>query len=129
MDLGDRATEFTFLVRGRAGRFSAMFDAVLAGAGIAVVRVPSRGPQANAYAERFVLTVRSEATGRVLIFGQRHLRTVLDQYAKRCNGRRPHRGQRLHPPRPDHLIADPSHKRIERRPVLGGLINEYEPAA
>ncbi|WP_326772881.1 integrase core domain-containing protein [Streptomyces sp. NBC_01445] len=66
------------------------------------MKIPPCCPQANAYAERFVHTVRSEVTDRMLIFGQRHLRTVLDEYAQRYNGRRPHRGQQLHPPRADH---------------------------
>jgi putative transposase len=83
----------------------------------------------NAYAERFVLTARTEITDRMLIFGQRHLRLVLAQYAAHYNGRRPHRSRQLHPPRPDHLVADLSRKRTERRPVLGGLISEYERAA
>jgi len=83
----------------------------------------------NAYAERFVLTARTEVTDRMLIFGERHLRTILAQYEGHYNGRRPHRGRYLRPPRPDHPVADPSHQRIKRRPVLGGLINEYERAA
>jgi transposase InsO family protein len=129
MDLGDRAAGFRFLVRDRAGQFTAAFDAVLAAAGIEVVKIPPRSPRANAYAERFVLTARTEVTDRMLIFGQRHLRTVLAEYAAHYNGRRPHRSQQLRPPRPDHPVADLCHERIQRRPVLGGLINEYERAA
>ena len=129
MDLGDRAAGFRFLIRDRAGQFTASFDAVLAEAGIEAVKIPPRSPRANAYAERFVLTARTEVTDRMLIFGQRHLRTILDQYMAHYNGRRPHRSRQLRPPRPDHPPAGLSQARIRRRPVLGGLINEYERAA
>jgi putative transposase len=129
MDLGDRAVDFRFLVRDRAGQFTVSFDAVLASAGIEAVKIPPRSPRANAYAERFVLTARTEITDRMLIFGEQHLRTILAQYEGHHNGRRPHRGRQLRPPRPDHPVADLSHKRIKRRPVLGGLLNEYERAA
>jgi putative transposase len=129
MDLGDRAADFRFLVRDRAGQFTASFDAALADAGIEVVKIPPRSPRANAFAERFVLTARTEVTDRMLIFGERHLRLVLADYMAHYNGRRPHRSRHLHPPRPDHPIADLSKEQIKRRPVLGGLINEYERAA
>src|SRR2546429_5625917 len=129
MDLGDRAADFRFLVRDRARQFTASFDAVLADAGIQAVKIPPRSPCANAHAERFVLTARTEITDRMLIFGERHLRSVLAEYARHHNGRRPHRGRGLRPPRPDHPAADLSQQRIKRRPVLGGLINEYERSA
>ncbi|GAB3002332.1 hypothetical protein GCM10023080_079930 [Streptomyces pseudoechinosporeus] len=129
MNPGHRASQFAFLIRDRAGQFSRSFDMVLASEDIKVVKIPPRCPQANAYAERFVRTVRSEVTDRMLISNRRHLRTVLDEYAQHYNGRRPHRGRQLQPPRPDHPIADLSHERIKRRPILVGLINEYERVA
>jgi transposase InsO family protein len=64
MNLGDRAAGFRFLVRDRAGQFTGTFDAVLADAGIEAVKIPPRSPRANAYAERFVLTARTEVTDR-----------------------------------------------------------------
>jgi hypothetical protein len=76
-----------------------------------------------------VLTARTEVTDRMLILGERHLQSVLAEYARHYNGRRPHRGRQLRPPRPDHPIADIAQERIKRRAVLGGLINEYERAA
>jgi putative transposase len=129
MDLGDRAADFRFLVRDRAGQFTASFDSVLAGAGIEAAKIPPQSPCANAYAERFVLTALTEVTDRMLVFGQRHLRTILAEYEGHYNGRHPHRSLQLQPPRPDHPVADLSQERIKRRPVLGGLINEYEWAA
>ena len=74
MDLGDRAAGFRLLVRDRAGQFTASFDAVLTDAGIQVVKIPPRSPRENAYAERFVLTARTEVTDRMLILGERHMR-------------------------------------------------------
>ena len=129
MDLSEGAARFRFLVRDRAGQFTASFDAVLADAGIEVVKIPPRCPRANCFAERFVLTVRTEVTDRMLIFGERHLRRVLAVYAAQYNGRRPHRALRLRPPRPTSPVPEPVHGRIRRRPILGGLINEYETAA
>jgi putative transposase len=129
MDLGDRVTQFRFLVRDRAGQFTASFDAVLEDIGIRVVRIPPRCPRANCFAERFVRTLRAELTDRMLIFNQRHARVVLATYIRHYNGRRPHRARDHHPPQPTHPVADLSQKRITRRPILGGLINECERAA
>jgi putative transposase len=83
----------------------------------------------NCFAERFVRTVRAELTDRMLIYGRRHLRVVLAEYVQHYNGRGPHRSRDLRPPQPTRPVADLSHERITRRPVLGGLINEYEQAA
>jgi putative transposase len=129
IDLGEKAADFRLLIRDRAGQFTAAFDTVLADAGIQALKIPPRSPRANAYAERFVLTTRKEVTDRMLIFGQRHLQAVLTEYEAHYNGRRPHRSRHLIPPRPDHPVADLNQKRTKRRPVLGGLINEYERAA
>ncbi|HZA72321.1 MAG TPA: integrase core domain-containing protein [Propionibacteriaceae bacterium] len=124
MDIGERVARFRFLVQDRAGQFSASFDAVLADAGIEVVKIPPRCPRANCFAERLVLTIRTELTDRLLIFGERHLRKVLAEYSAHYNTRRPHRALQLRPPCPKPSVADPGHWRIRRRPVLGGLICE-----
>jgi putative transposase len=129
MDLGDRAADFRFLIRDRAGQFTGACDAVLADAGILALKIPPRCPRANAYAERFVRTVRAEVTDRMLIFGECHLRAILGEYARHYNGRRPHRSRQLRPREPDHPAADLTRRRIRRRPVLGGLVSEYERAA
>jgi transposase InsO family protein len=128
MDLGDHVARLRFLIRDRAGQFTASFDAVMADAGIKVVKIPPRCPRANCYAERLVLTIRTELTDRILIFGERHLRRTLAQYSVHYNRHRPHRALQLRPPRPDAPVPKPI-RRIRRRPVLGGLINQYEAAA
>lgn len=132
MDLGARATQFRFMVRDRAGQFTDAFDAVLAGAGIEVVKIPPRSPAANAYAERWVRTARAEVTDRMLIFGPRHLSAVLDEYVAHYNHHRPHRARNLRPPDGRDIPTDSATDlttRIQRRRVLGGLINEYQRAA
>ncbi|MBN9740907.1 transposase [Amycolatopsis sp. A1MSW2902] len=129
MDLGDRVGEFRFLVRDRAGQFAASFDTVLADVGIETVRIPARCPRANGYAERFVLTARTELTDRMLILNEGHLQAVLTEYVRHYNGRRPHRSRELRPPRPTHPVADLNSRRIKRQRLLGGMINEYERAA
>jgi hypothetical protein len=94
-----------------------------------VVKIPPRCPRANCFAERVVLTVRTEVTDRMLIFGERHLRSVLAQYAAHYNRQRPHRALQLRPPRPQAPVPKPVHGKIRRRPILGGLINQYEAAS
>jgi len=79
--LGDHARQFRILIGDRAGQFTGAFDAVLTSAGIEVVTIPPRSPRADASARRWLLTVRSELTGRMLSAGRRDLRTVLDEYA------------------------------------------------
>jgi putative transposase len=130
MDLGERTVRLRFLVRDRAGQFPASFDTVFADAGIAVVKIPPRCPRANCFAERLVLTVRTEPTDRMLIFGER----APPQGARHtCRAlhttQRPPRALQLRPPRPPTPVPEPIYCRVRRRPVLGGPINEYETAA
>ena len=133
MDLGERAAGFRFLIRHRAGQFTDAFDAVLAGAGIEVVKIPPRSPGANAYAGRWVRTARAGVTGRMLICGPRHLRAIPEEYVTHRNRHRSHRAGNLYPPDTGDIVTDPvtdlAAVRIRRRMVLGGLIHEYERAA
>jgi putative transposase len=93
-----------------------------------VIRTPIRAPQANAYAERFVRTVRAECLDWLLIIGRHHLEHVLRIYRTHYNRERPHRGLALLSPAPV-TAANPSSNQIERRDRLGGLIHEYHRAA
>ena len=114
-----------FLIHDRDSKFSAAFDEVFRSEGIKVIRTPIRAPQANAYAERFVRTVRGECLDWLLILGRRHLEHVLGTYVTHYNRERPHRALALMPPetiRRDSPTAVPA--TIERHDLLGGLIHE-----
>ena len=101
MDLGDRAGRFRFLIRDRNGKFTAAFDAVFVGNGTAVIPTPPQNPRSNAFAERWIRTARTECTDRILITGERHLRTVLNRYAEHYNAGRAHRSLGLRAPDDD----------------------------
>lgn len=119
---------FRFLIRDRDTKFTTAFDEAFAAAGTTVIKTPVRAPRANAFAERWVRTVRSECTDRLLIVGERHLRVVLAEYADHYNRHRPHRALALATPclgSEQASLEGPVH----RRTVVGGLLNEYHRAA
>jgi transposase InsO family protein len=118
-----------FLLRDRDTKFTSAFDAVFTAAGMDVIRTPPQAPQANAHAERWVGTVRRECTDRMLIVGERHSATILGIYTTHDDEHRPHRSLGQRPPVPHSAITDPPVAMVQRRPILGGLINEYMQAA
>jgi len=113
-----------FLVHDRDAKFPPAFDGVFASEGLQIVRTPYRAPTANAYAERWVRSVRAECLDHLLIVNEAHLRHTLAAYVTHYNEARPHQGLRQQTPVPfaPRACAGP----VRRRDVLGGLIHEYE---
>jgi transposase InsO family protein len=118
-----------FLIRDRATKFTARFDEVFRSEGAEVIKAPVRSPRANALAERFVRTVRTECLDWTLVLGRRHLEAVLPEYFSHYNDQRPHRGIDLGVPTGRIAPAAPAGLKVERHDVLGGLIHEYRPVA
>ena len=129
--VGERLGGIRFVIRDRDSKFSGPFDEVFRSEGVRIVRTQIRAPRANAFAERWVRTVRVECLDRMLLLGRRHAEQVLRAYAAHYNEARPHRGLDLRTPRrrphPPPRPADGA--RVRRHDVLGGLIHEYELAA
>jgi len=139
-DIDDEGIEMKFLLRDRDTKYIASFDTVFTGDGAQVLRTPFRTPNANAHAERFVRTVRSECLDHLLIVNARHLERVLCSYVRHYNGHRPHQGISQQIPAavnevarrpvsmPPYLQRSCRDRRqsARRRDRLGGLIHEYE---
>ncbi len=128
-ELAQRSRPVKFLIRDRDTKFTAEFDEVFRSEGIRTVRTPIRAPRANAFAERFVGTIRRECLDRMLIFGRRNLEAVVRKYVEHYNSHRPHRSLGQLPPRPKGVApivlndVDPS--RLKRTEPISGLIHEY----
>ena len=129
MDLGQRAGQFKFLIRDRDSKFTAVFDEVLASNGVRIIKTPVRSPRANSFAERYVGTLRRECLDHLLIYGERHLRQILAEYARHYNEHRPHQSREQRPPLHEPGQTVDVTARIERRQVVHGLISEYRRSA
>ncbi|MEV6637901.1 integrase core domain-containing protein, partial [Actinoplanes sp. NPDC051470] len=132
MNLGHRAAPLRLLIRDRDTKYTAAFDEVFAAEDIEILRTPPQAPRANAYAERWVRTVRRECLDRILIYNPRHLSATLDEYVRHYNEHRPHQSREQRPPTQDACpvpVTDLATVRVRRRRVLNRLINEYSQAA
>jgi transposase InsO family protein len=134
------------LLRDHDAKFTRSFDEVFCSEGVKVIRTPIQAPKANAYAERWVQTVRAECLDWTLVVGRRHLLRLLRAYVRHYNQQRPHRGLALAVPEAGelgspHVMAVPepeageqaspkvNPQAVRRRDVLGGLIHEYHEVA
>ena len=125
----ERLENVRFLLHDRDAKFSGRFDALIRSEGVRVIKTPVRAPKANAVAERWVRTVRTECLDHVLVFGDRHLEQILRAYVAHFNAERPHRSLALVPPAGAHEPRGSPSSEILRRDVVGGLIHEYYAAA
>jgi putative transposase len=133
LSLGEQFQDFKLIVRDRGSNFTRSFDAVFQATGARILLTAVQAPRMNATCERLVGTLRRELLDHLLILGEAHLRTVLAEYQVHYNGARPHQGIAQRVPdagdAPPTAVIDLDTKRIRRKPVLGGRINEYIHAA
>ncbi len=122
-ELEDRAPDIRFLIRDNDTKFTQAFDTVFRSEGMDVIRTPYRGPNANAYAERWIRSAREECLDKLLSINQAHLRCVMREYIAFFNTARPHQGfeQRIPIPKIPHKTAGS----VRCRTVLGGIIHDY----
>jgi putative transposase len=125
--LGERPQPLRFLIHDRDTKFAVVFDEVFRSEGIYAVRTPIRAPRANAFAERWIRTARTECLDWLLIFSRRHLERVLKIYIRHYNRQRPHRALNLRAPEQEEFERTPLSvgATVRRRDRLGGLLHEY----
>jgi putative transposase len=132
LGLGEPGRRIRFVLRDRDATFCRSLDDVFRSEGAQVLLTPVRAPRANAYAERWVRTVRADCLDWLLIVGRGHLEQVLRIYVKHYNEHRRHRALGLEAPdRPAGLavVGENRQGRVRRRDLLGGLLHEYQRAA
>jgi putative transposase len=130
--LAEQGRPLRYLLRDRDAKFCRGFDDVLRSEGAQVLLTPVQAPRANAYAERWVGTVRAECLDWLLILGRGHLEQVLRVYVQHYNQHRPHRALSLRAPDPpaELTVAGKDQPgRVRRHDLLGGLLHQYRRAA
>ena len=126
---GEQAETFKYLIRDRDAKFTQSFDAVFTANDIQILKTAPQTPRMNAHAERWVRTVRSECTDRILVYDEHHLRRVLIRYTQHYNTGRAHRSLNLRAPADNPNIIPFPTQGVKRQGILGRLLNEYHPAA
>ena len=121
--VGRSAPPKRFLIHDHDAKFTRSFDAVFAAEGIDTLLTPFQAPNANAFAERWVRSIRQECLDHLLIVNEWHLRRVLSAYVSHYNAERPHQSLAQQTPVPHSTI--PSAGPIHLRNILGGIIHEY----
>ncbi len=130
MDLQDAGCRARFLIRDRDDRYPALFDTILADAGIRVVLTGVQIPRMNSIMERWIQSCQRELLDRMLVYNQAHLLHALREYERHYNAHRPHRGiasARPLQPLPDPITEPAKLARLDirRRDRLGGILQEY----
>jgi putative transposase len=116
-----------YLITDRDSRFTKEFRAILKTAGVVVIRTPPRSPNLNAYAERFVRSIKEECLGRMIFFSERQLRFAVGQFVEHYHCERNHQGLANELIEPD--TGTKSQGQVVRDSRLGGLLNYYRRAA
>jgi putative transposase len=130
--LGEQGQRLRFVLRDRDAKFASSFDDVFCAEGAEMLVTPVQAPNANAYAERWIRTVRAECLDWLLVLGRSHLAQALRVYVTHYNTHRAHRALGLQPPEPavrPALTGIVQPPRVQRRDLLGGLVHEYRQAA
>jgi hypothetical protein len=122
-ELQEREMTFRCLIRDRDSKYTDLFDAIFTSEHINVIRTPVRAPNVNAFAKRWVPTLRSECLDQLLIINEAHLHRVLNDYLAYYNSRRPHQSLNQQPPIPRPQV--PPYGHVLKTKVLGGIINDY----
>jgi len=119
----DSSLPVRFLIHDRDTKFPVAFDTVFRSEDVTIIRTPVRAPNANAFAERWVRSVREECLDRIVIIGEGHLRRVLTAYVEYYNQARPHQG--IDQQCPVRLVGAARDGPVKRRDILGGLLHDY----
>ena len=112
-----------YLIHDRDDKYPRSADSLMEDVGTEVIRLPARSPDLNAYAERWIPSLRQECLDRIIILSEAHLRWVRGEYVRYYNERRPHQSLQHLPP--EALAEYPCQGEVVRRPVVGGIINDY----